>query len=143
MTQTQRSAGLRRGTARGATALSCLLILTSAAVTAHTKARESIRSSNFLGLATEACEEQLEHWRDAGYGRLPLIPEGVCAVSWGFGPLEELPGARALMVLSRVNDGLLVSREESGRRRLDARVIWVEDGTSRQVNLATFLLRDR
>src|SRR5262249_37583283 len=54
-------------------------------------------------LASDACQKQLEFWRDIGYASLPQIPTGVSRVSQAFTPPSALAQATGSVTFTRID----------------------------------------
>src|SRR5438552_143451 len=75
-------------------------------------------------LASDACQQQLEFWRDIGYASLPAIPAGSRSVSRAFTPPASLAQATGTVTFTRLDDAWAETTADAGRVRVDAAVAW-------------------
>lgn len=121
-------------TRRGTTLAEVLIALFIAAMavtvfgTAMPFAAEWVSRSRLTDVATNACEPQIEYWRDIGYGSLPSIPSGNSSTSQAFTPPSALSGATGTVTFTRLTDSLTASTSDTGVVKVDATVVWTGTG---------------
>ncbi|MCC2668965.1 MAG: hypothetical protein K0Q72_1436 [Armatimonadetes bacterium] len=119
----------RRGTtlieAMVALAVTGMAIATFA--TAFPFASSNISRSRQSEVATNACQLQLEYWRDVGYASLPL-PAGTQSLSQPFTPPSGLNGGTATVAFTRVTDTMTPTSVDTGSIRVQATIRWTGTG---------------
>jgi len=92
-------------------------------------------------LASDACQKQLELWRNVGYNSLPAIPAGASSLSRSFTPPSDLVGASGTVIFTRIDSTWADTTADTGRVRVDAMVIWGTAGIRGGRIVMTSLLR--
>lgn len=91
--------------------------------------------------AADACQQQLEAARNAGYGAVTGFGSG-STVTQSFTPPSYLPRATGTVKFTRVDGSFNATTADTGRYRVDATCSWngvtTDQGT---ITLTTFLLR--
>lgn len=103
-------------------------------------AGQSIYRSRHMDIAGNACDQQLEFWRNVGYGSVPAFPQGSSSVSQNFTASSELPGAIGTVTFVRVDDSFAPTTSETGQVRVDVSVTWGGSGNDRGTVSVTSML---
>lgn len=91
-------------------------------------------------VATNACAEQNEFWRNVGYSSLPAITGS--SLTQSFTPPSGLVNPSASVTFTRVDDSLQVSTTDTGRVRVTSTITWTGRGSDQgTVSLTTLLAR--
>jgi hypothetical protein len=98
------------------------------------------RSSN---VAIDACQQQLENWRNIGYSSLPAFPSGSGTMTQSFTPPTEIgQGATGTVTFRRVNASYATTTTDTGRVLVEATITWGGSGIrGSSVTLTTLMLR--
>lgn len=105
-------------------------------------ASQTITRSRHMDLAANACQQELEVYRNAGYNSCPSIPAGSMSASVTFTPPSELTQATGKVTFTRVNDSLNATSSETGRLQVEANVTWAGFGLDKgNVTLTTLIVR--
>lgn len=75
-------------------------------------------------LASDACQRQLEFWRNVGFASLPSIPVGASRITRTFTAPASLAQGAGLVTFSRINSTWGETTEDTGRMRVDVVVTW-------------------
>jgi prepilin-type N-terminal cleavage/methylation domain-containing protein len=103
-------------------------------------AGQSLYRSRHIDLAANACNQQLEFWRNVGYSSVPPIPAGTSRLQQSFDPPAELPGATGTVVFTRLDGNYAETTQNTGRLRVDVSVSWAGSGNDRGTVSVTTLL---
>jgi prepilin-type N-terminal cleavage/methylation domain-containing protein len=103
---------------------------------------QAISRSRNTDLASDACQQQLEFWRNVGYSSLPAIPGGQSSVTQSFTPPADLQQGAGTITFTRVDANFAVSTANTGRVRVDVTVSWDGRGVDQgSVTLTTLILQ--
>ena len=103
-------------------------------------AGQSLYRSRHTDIASDACQQQLDFWRNVGYGSVPAFANGASKVKQSFTTPSELPGGSASITFVRVNSDYGETTADTGRLRVDATVSWAGSGNDRGAVTQTTLL---
>ncbi len=142
-----RQAGMSRGR-RGftLTEVSAAMLVVGFAVAmfgaAFPACGQTISRGRHTDTATNACQQQLDFWRQVGYASLPAIADGRSAVQQSLTAPTALPNATGSLTFSRVGEDFAAATSETGRVRVDVSITWRGTGSDRgTVSLTSLLLR--
>ena len=117
-----------------------LALLVAGFTAAYPYTAQSILRAKHMDLAVNACQVQLEYWRDAGYAALPAIPSGSSYVETSFTAPSELSQATGTTRFTYLDDNLAVTTTDDSRKRVDATITWTGNGLDRgTVTLSTLV----
>jgi prepilin-type N-terminal cleavage/methylation domain-containing protein len=103
-------------------------------------AGQSIYRSRHMDIAGNSCNQQIEFWRNVGYGSMPAFPQGASKVTQTFTPSTELPGATGTVSFTRVDDTFAATTADTGQVRIEVAVSWSGSGNDRGTVSVTSLL---
>jgi prepilin-type N-terminal cleavage/methylation domain-containing protein len=111
--------------------------------TALPAASQAMSKGRNSDLATDACQQRLEFYRNVGYNSLPTIPTGASQTSVTFTPPSAMGPATGTVTFTRVDDGFNASTTDTGRVRVEARIVWNGGSGARggTVTVTTLILR--
>jgi type II secretory pathway pseudopilin PulG len=75
-------------------------------------------------LSVDACQKQLELWRNVGYNSLPAIPSGASSLTRSFTPPAELAQGTGTVIFTRVDPTWTETTVDTGRVRVDVIITW-------------------
>jgi hypothetical protein len=105
-------------------------------------AGQSLYRSRHMDIAGNVCNQQLEFWRNVGYGSAPAIPQGSTSVKQSFSPSAELPGGAGTVTFTRVDDSFNATTADTGQLRVEVSVSWNGSGNNRgTVNVTSLLVQ--
>lgn len=89
-------------------------------------ATQAIARSKHIDMASDACQKQLDFYRQVGETsmKLSVLPAGRRSTAVAFTPNSELPNATGSVTVTRVDASYAATTVESGRMRVDATVTW-------------------
>ena len=94
-------------------------------------AGRATKRSQHVEQATRCAQQQLEGWRQAGYGALPTTGSSASSVTRAFTPPATLPNATGEMICTRIDANLNPTSAETYHCRLQVRVSWQGVGSDR------------
>jgi len=110
---------------------------------AFPSATQAIARSKHIDMASDACQKQLDFYRQVGETSIELnhLPANTSQATVAFTPNAELPGATGSVVFRRVDTNYVETTTDTGRLRVDATVTWSGVGSDRgTVKLYTFIV---
>ena len=119
--------------------MGCALVVFAAS---FPMASRRVYSARHTDLATNACNNQLDLYRNAGYASCPTIPNGASSTQVSFTPPSDLSNATGTLRFTRVDGSYSATTTDTGRLQVDATVTWNaarnDKGT---VTLTTLILK--
>lgn len=94
-------------------------------------APQALAQSRHTDLAMNACEVQLEAYRDAGYFSLPDVPQGSTYTQIEFTPPAALPAATGTVTVTRVDEDLQPTSADTGLVMVEVAIAWSQRGRDR------------
>jgi len=132
----RRNRGRRRG--RGFTlpevmiALSIMAFAVSVFGASFPACAQTLSRSRNMDMATAACQQQLDYYREVGYFSLPAVQDGAASnTTVSFTPPSTLPAATGLLQFTMINSNLAPSTTDNQRLRVEATVTWAGRGSDR------------
>lgn len=99
-------------------------------------------NSRHTDVATNACNLQLEYYRDIGYSSLPAIANGSSSTQVSFAAPADLQRAVGTVTFTRVDPAFAAATVDTGRVRVDATLSWNGALNDRgSVTLTTLILK--
>jgi prepilin-type N-terminal cleavage/methylation domain-containing protein len=93
-----------------------------------------------LDIASNACQQRLDFFRQVGYSSLPAITEGESSVQESFTPPSHLPGAAGVIRFTRITESFAVTTENTARVRAEATITWSGAGSDRGTVTVTSII---
>lgn len=104
-------------------------------------ASQTITRGRHMDLASNACQAQLEVYRNAGYNSCPAIATGSSSTKVSFTPPSDLTGATGTVQFTRVTDSFSTTTVETGRMKVEAQITWKGFGLDKgTVTLTTLIV---
>jgi prepilin-type N-terminal cleavage/methylation domain-containing protein len=100
----------------------------------------ALSRSRHTDIASDACQQQLELYRQVGYDSLPAIPAGSSSLKVQFAAPAGLPGATGAVTFTRLDSSFSATTQDTGRVRADAGVAWTGTGSDRGAITVTSLI---
>lgn len=111
-------------------ALMIIAVTCIAFCSAFTAGRRAISRGRHIDQASDNCQEQLEFYRQVGYGSLPITAAQV-STQTSFTPNSSLPNASGSVTLTRVDDTFAAVTTDTGKIKVEATVTWSGIGADR------------
>ncbi len=119
----------------------CLLALAVLAFGASFPAcSQQVMRARHEDLAVNACQKQLDYWRQVGYTSAPLA-SGVSSAKVSFTPPTDLTNATGYTYLVRVDGNFSTTTAESGLLKIVTTVTWSGSGRDKGSVSLTSLIR--
>lgn len=117
---------MRRGFTLLETMVAILLLTFTTAIFAavYPVTSQILLAGRNCDLASDACQQQLEFWRNVGYASLPTIPTGASRISRTFAAPTSLAQGAGMVTFSRIDAGWAETTEDTGRMRVDVVITW-------------------
>jgi prepilin-type N-terminal cleavage/methylation domain-containing protein len=111
---------------------------------AFPSAGQAIARSKHIDMASDACQKQLDYYRQIGETSIELtyLPANTSTATVAFTPNGDLPGGgTGSVVFRRLDSSYNTTTADTGRLRVDASVSWTGVGSDRgTVTLSTLIV---